>query len=206
MGQGMNKILPGLYVGNFKDSKDKEQLEANKITHVLSVHDHAKPLIPDLKYLCISAADNPHQNLSQHFRRCIEFIHEARIDGGVVLVHCLAGMSRSVTLTVAYIITVSDVCWQDGLRAVKCARQVALPNYGFQKQLQEYEHTILKAERKRLREKYPNSPYDDVALVKELLEIYQTKTGIEKDLYPLPHNAYRDRLQKSQPKTDESQQ
>ncbi|XP_006814318.1 dual specificity protein phosphatase 22-like [Saccoglossus kowalevskii] len=190
MGQGMNKILPGLYVGNFRDCKDKEQLEANKITHIVSIHDNAKPLIDHIKYLCVPAADSPHQNLSQYFRQCIEFIHEARLGGGAVLVHCLAGMSRSVTVTVAYIMTVTEFGWQDTLRAVKCARTVALPNFGFQRQLQNYEHTSLPNDRKKLKIKYPDAAFDDNQSVKELLEIYHTKNSIEKDLYPLPHNAY----------------
>lgn len=42
MGAGMNKILPGLYVGSIRDSKDMNQLKANNITHILSVYDDAK--------------------------------------------------------------------------------------------------------------------------------------------------------------------
>ena len=38
------QILPGLYVGNFRDAKDTEQLKKNKITHILSIHDFAKKL------------------------------------------------------------------------------------------------------------------------------------------------------------------
>ena len=36
------KVLPGLYLGSLKDSKDPEQLEKNQITHILSIHDDAK--------------------------------------------------------------------------------------------------------------------------------------------------------------------
>ena len=35
----MLKILPGLYVGNLRDSKDSRQLDIHKITHILSIHD-----------------------------------------------------------------------------------------------------------------------------------------------------------------------
>ncbi|CAH2266379.1 jg9141 [Pararge aegeria aegeria] len=42
MGNGMNKVLPGLYVGNYRDSKDPLQLEKYKITHILSIHDAAR--------------------------------------------------------------------------------------------------------------------------------------------------------------------
>ena len=33
------QILPGLYVGNLRDSKDSRQLDIHKITHILSIHD-----------------------------------------------------------------------------------------------------------------------------------------------------------------------
>ncbi|KAJ8790642.1 hypothetical protein J1605_004615 [Eschrichtius robustus] len=38
-------ILPGLYIGNFKDARDAEQLSKNKVTHILSVHDSAQPTL-----------------------------------------------------------------------------------------------------------------------------------------------------------------
>ncbi|OPL07282.1 dual 22 specificity protein phosphatase, partial [Mytilus galloprovincialis] len=44
MGNGMNKVLPGLFVGNFRDAKDRQQLADNNITHILAIHDQAKKL------------------------------------------------------------------------------------------------------------------------------------------------------------------
>ena len=38
------QILPGLFVGNFRDSKDTKQLDIHKITHILSIYDDAKKL------------------------------------------------------------------------------------------------------------------------------------------------------------------
>ncbi len=40
----LRQILPGLYIGNFRDSKDCKQLDVNRITHILSIHDDAKKL------------------------------------------------------------------------------------------------------------------------------------------------------------------
>jgi atypical dual specificity phosphatase len=54
MGNGMNKIIPGLYIGNFRDSKDAEQLKANGITHILSAHDNARELLPVSGILALS--------------------------------------------------------------------------------------------------------------------------------------------------------
>lgn len=50
-------------------------------------------------------------------------------------------MSRSVTLVVAYIMTVTGLGWQEALAAVRVARPCAGPNLGFQRQLQEFEST-----------------------------------------------------------------
>lgn len=45
------QVLPGLYVGNFRDAKDSEQLKAYKITHIVSIHDFAKKL-RDVRACC----------------------------------------------------------------------------------------------------------------------------------------------------------
>ncbi|KAM9323405.1 dual specificity protein phosphatase 22-B isoform 1-T1 [Pholidichthys leucotaenia] len=141
MGNGINKVLPELYLGNFKDARDREQLARNNITHILSIHDSAAPILQEMTYLCISAADLPTQNLTQYFKQSIIFMHESRLKGEGCLVHCLAGVSRSVTLVVAYIMTVTGLGWQEALAAVRVARPCAGPNLGFQRQLQEFENT-----------------------------------------------------------------
>lgn len=56
-----------------------------------------------------------------------------------VCVCSLAGVSRSVTLVVAYIMTVTSLGWKEALAAVRVARPCAGPNEGFQRQLQEFE-------------------------------------------------------------------
>ncbi|XP_037905404.1 dual specificity protein phosphatase 15 isoform X4 [Hermetia illucens] len=156
MGNGMNKVLPGLYVGNYRDSKDHQQLDRYNITHIIAIHDSPRRLLPDKHYLCVMAADTPDQNLSQYFSVCNDFIHAARLRDGNVLIHCLAGMSRSVTVAVAYIMTCSNLNWKEALKVVRAGRAVANPNLGFQTQLQDFEMNRLAEERRRLRERFPS--------------------------------------------------
>ncbi|XP_056636996.1 dual specificity protein phosphatase 22 [Diorhabda sublineata] len=156
MGNGMNKVLPGLYVGNYRDSKDAAQLAKYNITHILAIHDTARRIHSDKHYLCVMASDSPDQNLTQYFSLCNDFIHAARIRDGNVLIHCLAGMSRSVTVAVAYIMTVTTLNWKEALKVVRAGRAVANPNLGFQKQLEEFECTRLLEERRRLKERFPS--------------------------------------------------
>ncbi|XP_076280300.1 uncharacterized protein LOC143209042 isoform X1 [Lasioglossum baleicum] len=156
MGNGMNKVLPGLYVGNYHDSKDADQLERFEITHILAIHDTARQLHSDKHYLCIMAADSPDQNLSQYFSLCNDFIHSARLRGGNVLIHCLAGMSRSVTVAVAYIMSITNLSWKEALKVVRVGRSIANPNVGFQQQLKDFESSRLHEERRRIKERFPS--------------------------------------------------
>ncbi|KAI8122201.1 tyrosine-protein phosphatase vhp-1 [Lucilia cuprina] len=162
MGNGMNKVLPGLYVGNYRDSKDTQQLDKFQITHIVAIHDSPRRLLPDKHYLCVMAADTPDQNLSQYFSVCNDFIHAARLREGNVLIHCLAGMSRSVTVAVAYIMTATNLNWKDALKVVRAGRAVANPNVGFQTQLQEFEMYRLSEERRRLRERFPSTALEQL--------------------------------------------
>ncbi|XP_047651861.1 dual specificity protein phosphatase 22 isoform X6 [Phacochoerus africanus] len=201
MGNGMNKILPGLYIGNFKDARDAEQLSKNKVTHILSVHDSARPMLEGVKYLCIPASDSPSQNLTRHFKESIQFIHECRLRGEGCLVHCLAGVSRSVTLVVAYVMTVTDLGWEDALHTVRAGRSCANPNLGFQRQLQEFEEHHVHQYRQWLKEEYGESPLRDAEEARSILGKYKEQGRAEPQpgagrwgglpaLPPLAHGGY----------------
>ncbi|XP_051835398.1 dual specificity protein phosphatase 15 isoform X2 [Antechinus flavipes] len=138
MGNGMNKVLPGLYLGNFIDAKDPDQLSKNKITHIISIHESPQPLLQDITYLRIPVPDTPEVPIKKHFKECINFIHYCRLSGGTCLVHCFAGISRSATIVTAYVMTVTGLGWREVLEAVKAVRPIANPNPGFKQQLEEY--------------------------------------------------------------------
>ena len=53
--------------------------------------------------LRIAAGDAPRYDLSQHFQSTFEFIEEARAANAKVLVHCVAGASRSAAIVIAYL-------------------------------------------------------------------------------------------------------
>lgn len=39
------QVLPGLYVGNYRDSKDPQQLDRHNITHIVAIHDCPRRLL-----------------------------------------------------------------------------------------------------------------------------------------------------------------
>ncbi|XP_062280020.1 dual specificity protein phosphatase 22-B-like isoform X2 [Scomber scombrus] len=123
----------------------------------------------DKTYLCISASDHSKQNLMQYFRDSIMFIHESRMKGEGCLVHCVAGVSRSVTLVVVYIMTVTGRGWVESLAAVRAARPCAGPNLGFLRQLEEFENTELTEYRAWWQDRYGDSSFSDDEEVGALL-------------------------------------
>ncbi|CAN8191202.1 dual specificity protein phosphatase 15 [Geothlypis trichas] len=177
MGNGMSQILPGLYLGNFVDAKDLEQLSRNKITHIVSIHESPQPLLKDITYLRIPLPDTPEANIKRHFKECISFIHQCRLHGGNCLVHCLAGISRSTTVVVAYVMVVTELSCQEVLDAIRTIRPVANPNPGFRQQLAEFSGSAARKVRRHLKQKYGMSPFNDEEEIKALLPVGREGTS-----------------------------
>ncbi|VDK54330.1 unnamed protein product [Anisakis simplex] len=149
---GMTRVLPRLYVGNLGDATDADQLIANKITDVLSVHSlsHPNVALESLNVLHLRISDLPEVNIADHFSEAISFIHKARVSNRSVLVHCLAGASRSVCIVAAYVLTVTNLNYATTLSYLANIRPCANPNFGFRMQLIKYTQNKMFIERSRL--------------------------------------------------------
>lgn len=73
-----------------------------------------------------------------------------RKNNGRVLIHCVQGVSRSVTLCIAYLIMTKKIPYQDAFDLLRKNRGVASPNMGFTVQLLLFQ--------KRLQNHYDNFP------------------------------------------------
>lgn len=62
--------------------------------------------------------------------------------GGKTLVHCIAGISRSAALCIAYLMKYHKLCLKDSYNYIKLRRPTIRPNCGFFKQLIEYEQEL----------------------------------------------------------------
>jgi len=139
-----SQVTGFLYVGNMKDAGDVDILHRLGIDHVLNVTTTtpAYARAPDIVYKQLLAADNGYQNLKQYFDEAFAFIDLARKAGGAVLIHCQAGVSRSPTIAVAYLIKNFPMSMVDAYRFVKSRRSIISPNLNFMGQLLEFEQTL----------------------------------------------------------------
>lgn len=69
------------------------------------------------------------------FKNSFHFIDKNRQAGNNVLVHCRAGISRSSTIVIAYLIQKDRLSFEDALQLVRSSRPIVMPNKGFVKQL-----------------------------------------------------------------------
>ncbi|KAB7506955.1 Dual specificity protein phosphatase 19 [Armadillidium nasatum] len=139
----VNRILDGLILGSQDLAQDLEILSSCRITHILN----ASVGIPNLfegwfTYLKKNVLDNPEFPLIDMFDECCDFIHFAILSGGRVLVHCNAGVSRSASIVIAYLMKYNSMTLDNAFAFVKQKRSFIKPNEGFVRQLKEYEQRI----------------------------------------------------------------
>lgn len=76
------------------------------------------------------------------FPACVEFIDACKACGGRVLVHCRAGVSRSATIVIGYLMRSESWDLRTALRHVD-SRRFVQPNSGFIEFLMELERSTM---------------------------------------------------------------
>jgi atypical dual specificity phosphatase len=135
----IDEIIPRLYLSGDDAATTKKILEEKNITHIINltknVENKYEPLI---KYKKIAIYDLPSVNIIDHFQSSYEFIESAlnESEKNCVLVHCNAGVSRSSTIVISYLMQKKIFpFYHDAYDFVKSKRPKICPNHGFIKQL-----------------------------------------------------------------------
>ncbi|XP_063042520.1 dual specificity protein phosphatase 19b [Engraulis encrasicolus] len=135
-------IKPFLLLSSQDVAQDIGTLTKHKVTHVLNVAYGVENAFPDLlSYKTVTVLDVPETDITSYFPECFAFIDQVRDEGDVVLVHCNAGVSRSASVAVGYLMSRDALTFQEAFDAVKAARPSTCPNPGFLQQLKNYRPT-----------------------------------------------------------------
>ncbi|XP_029984087.1 dual specificity protein phosphatase 10-like [Sphaeramia orbicularis] len=141
----LTPILPFLYLGNEHDAQDINLLQRLNIGYILNVTTHLPLYHYDTGlfiYKRLPATDSNKQNLRQYFEEAFEFIEEAQQAGMGLLIHCQAGVSRSATIVIAYLMKHTWMTMTDAYKFVKTRRPIISPNLNFMGQLLEFEEDL----------------------------------------------------------------
>ena len=138
----MSQITANIYLGNLFDAQNIQKLLKLGIKKVLSLITDTQLLkYPDeIEHKLIKIEDYPKENIIQYFYECLLFID----DNKKVLVHCVAGASRSATIIVAYIMWKNQLEYSEAIKLVEQIRPIICPNYGFIRQLEMFEKLLKK--------------------------------------------------------------
>ncbi|KAM4808192.1 dual specificity protein phosphatase 18 [Rhinophrynus dorsalis] len=140
---GISKITEGLYISNARAATNRILLTMNSISCVINVSlTDAAAFCPVQDYLRIPVKDTPYTTISKYFDAIADKIHQVEVSGGRTLLHCAAGVSRSATLCLAYLMKHTGRSLLEAHDWLKSCRPIIRPNIGFWKQLISYEMTL----------------------------------------------------------------
>lgn len=147
----MDKVSEDIYVGSIYSLTSVRDLENANITHILSLlRGHVNDMTESgFEHFHIEIDDDDEEDIMRFFDQTNRFIEDAASKGSKALVHCIAGISRSVTIATAYILQkkfrdskmpleeekVARALVEETIEEIRTKRSVANPNESFREQL-----------------------------------------------------------------------
>ena len=129
-----------LYLSGQLAASNLECLERLGITHVLNCCERIPCKFKSrYTYKTIAVLDTKSSDIRAHIPEALSFIDEAQAANGKVLVHCMVGASRSVSLVLAWLVARCKMPLKEAYLQVRKARHQARPNRSFCEQLMLFE-------------------------------------------------------------------
>ena len=147
----MDEIIPGVFVGGIQASTDYDLLHDNAISYILNVSNF--PLDTEvmnkyeslnIQFAQVKMEDSPYFDLRKNILAAVSTVRSAVNDNGRILVHCMAGISRSATVVAAYMIEYLGHSANSALQEMSLKQPAVYPNSGFLTFLRNLEKSIVR--------------------------------------------------------------
>uniref|UniRef100_A0A158Q6S1 protein-tyrosine-phosphatase n=1 Tax=Elaeophora elaphi TaxID=1147741 RepID=A0A158Q6S1_9BILA len=144
----IDRIIENLYLSDVQDVLDEFAVDRIKneleVSHILTVAVESIPMekhILGISYMFIFALDTETQDMftGDLLANALTYIRTSIENHGRILVHCEAGISRSVFVVAAYLMQKLRWSSAKAIEYIQRIRPIALPNDGFMRQLQIFE-------------------------------------------------------------------
>ncbi|XP_075855351.1 dual specificity protein phosphatase 21 [Microcebus murinus] len=137
---GLSQITTTLYISGSVATNNKLTLSSNNITTIINVSvEVVNKFFKDIQYVQVPVANAPSSHLCDFFDLIVDHIHDVEMKQGCTLLHCVAGVSRSVALCLTYLVKYHSMSLLDAHTWTKSCRPIIRPNNGFWEQLINYE-------------------------------------------------------------------
>ena len=137
-------ICDGIYIGDVDFAGDEDGLNLRKIDAIVNCTKCIPNYFEHLgakMYMRVPIDDSPSQDIEPYFESTFEFIDKRVSQGKPMLVHCAAGISRSVSIVIAYLIKKKGMSCDDAYTFVQQKRPQASPRLEFVVQLRRIKPT-----------------------------------------------------------------
>ena len=125
-------ILDWLFLGSRCPAMSRDMLKSNKITHILNcagtIVDNYFP--EEFDYCTLALVDGSCEDITCLFYYVLDLFEQVRSDGKRIYVHCHAGISRSSSFVIAYLMWKNDWKYVKAHEFVKSIRATVNPNSG----------------------------------------------------------------------------
>ncbi|CAB3406263.1 unnamed protein product [Caenorhabditis bovis] len=170
-------ISDNLFLSNYQtvsDHTNDEIFKKFQIRKVVSLMEECIPNVcklPNVEYVFFKALDVEEQELLSNgiMMEAIEQIDASTSKNENVIVHCVAGVSRSVAICMGYLMYKRNLTTAVALDLIKNVQPTALPNSGFMAQLKIFERSGCLLEAKR----YQNILLKVIGKTGEALSFYR---------------------------------
>ena len=123
-----------LYLGNYDFALNYDLLKQNNVSCILVCGSELECKFEnEFKYLKIDLNDYTEDSIIPYIDKCIQFINENK--NKRIFIHCNAGISRSPSIIIAYLIKSLNYSFKDAFNLVKSKRNIK-PNEKFLQELQ----------------------------------------------------------------------
>jgi protein-tyrosine phosphatase len=138
----MNRIEPGLHLGDIMDARNHAAFERRDVAAVLNVSRSRpdEPYPEDVAVHHVPLVDGA-TNVYGDFAEAVDTLRELLASERTVFVHCGAGVSRSVAVTTAALAARDGRSPDEALDRVTDRRPVANPHPHLRQQAEEYVET-----------------------------------------------------------------
>ena len=116
-------------------NRGADKLRALHCKYIINCCGAKNVFATDFTYLTFSLKDDTKQEVEHTFDPAIAMIEQAAREKNAVVVHCMAGKSRSATVVLAYLVKARRMTLKDALDFVQSKRAQVAPNAGFMKQV-----------------------------------------------------------------------
>jgi protein-tyrosine phosphatase len=139
-----SQIFKWMYLGTFETACNPSDLRRLKINYVLNCAYDCKNtnLSKGVTELHLKVKDDIDFEIFDYFEQANKFINNVRNHGGVILVHCKLGVSRSPSFVAAYLMKYFNFSLDSALKFIRKSRPQVKPNEGFMNYLQKYEQAL----------------------------------------------------------------